>query len=194
MIVLVGESGSGKTSIEKELVGTFGYEKILMHTTRPIRAGEKEGVDYHFCGDDEFGCRGKEGEYLSVSAHNGWRYGIPKIIDDDNADKSVIVVTPAVLRKMKKINIKNLCSFYISVPRRDRLIKSLARGDDIEEAYRRSLSEVGQFDGIKDECDYTISNQIEQVKLIYSHTVRDLANIIDELYKSYCLANMKIRI
>lgn len=185
MIVLVGESGSGKSSIEKELVTNFGYEKILMHTTRPIRVGEKDGIDYHFCGDDEFRCREKEDEYLSVSVYNDWCYGIPKIIDDDISDKSVVVVTPKALRCLQKANIKNLCSFYISIPRRDRLIKNLRRGDDIEEAYRRNLSEVGQFDGISDECNYTISNQLDQVKPIYSYTVRELANIIDELYKSH---------
>lgn len=185
MIVLVGESGSGKSSIEKELVKSFGYEKILIHTTRPIRNGEKEGVDYHFCGDNEFGCRGMEGQYLSVSVYNGWRYGIPKIIDDDISDKSVIVVAPNALRHLKKAGIKNLCSFYISVPRRDRLIKNLKRGDDIEEAYRRNLTDIGQFDGISEECDYTISNQLDQVKPIYSYAAWELASIIDELYKSH---------
>ena len=36
--------------------------------------------------------------------------------------------------------------------------KSLDRGDDIEEIYRRSLSDVGQFDGVEDEVDLVISN------------------------------------
>ena len=31
--------------------------------------------------------------------------------------------------------------------------------DNIEEAYRRSLSDVGQFDGIEDEVDYVINNE-----------------------------------
>ena len=34
----------------------------------------------------------------------------------------------------------------------------LQRGDNIEEAYRRSLSDVGQFDGIEGEVDYIINN------------------------------------
>ena len=50
-------------------------------------------------------------------------------------------------------------SFYINVPRRDRLIKLLQRGDSIEEAYRRSLSDVGQFDGIEDEVDFVVDNE-----------------------------------
>ena len=34
----------------------------------------------------------------------------------------------------------------------------LQRGDDIEEAYRRSLSDVGQYDGIEDEVDFVVRN------------------------------------
>lgn len=53
-----------------------------------------------------------------------------------------------------------------------RLIKILERGDDIEEAYRRNLSDVGQFDGIKDEVDYVISNKG------YSWSPLNMAHII----------------
>ena len=49
-------------------------------------------------------------------------------------------------------------SIYLDVPRRDRLMKCLSRQDNIEEAYRRSLSDVGQFDGIADEVDYILKN------------------------------------
>ena len=38
------------------------------------------------------------------------------------------------------------------------MIKILQRGDNIEEAYRRSLSDVGMFDGIADEVDFVIDN------------------------------------
>lgn len=183
MIVLVGESGSGKSSIEKELTDSFGYEKILMHTTRPIRVGEKEGIDYHFCGEKEFTCRQKE-EYISVSMYNNWYYGVPKVIDDDISDKSVIVATPKIFRQLQKSNIKNLCSFYINVPRRDRLIKSLMRNDNIEEVYRRSLTDIGQFDGMSQECDYVISNQLDSNKFNYIFTIHDLAKNINDLYKS----------
>lgn len=37
-------------------------------------------------------------------------------------------------------------------------IKNDPCGDSIEEAYRRSLSDVGQFDGIEDEVDFVINN------------------------------------
>ena len=48
MIVLIGESASGKSSIERCLVEDYGYNKIVSYTTRPPRAGEVDGIDYHF--------------------------------------------------------------------------------------------------------------------------------------------------
>ena len=41
---------------------------------------------------------------------------------------------------------------------RSRLIKLLQRGDAIVECYRRSLSDVGQFDDVEEETDYVIKN------------------------------------
>ncbi len=48
---------------------------------------------------------------------------------------------------------------YLKVDRRSRLIKLLERGDDIEEAYRRSLSDVGQFDSFENEADFVLENK-----------------------------------
>lgn len=45
--VFVGKAASGKDSIVRGLVD-MGYKKIISHTTRPMRAGEKNGVDYWF--------------------------------------------------------------------------------------------------------------------------------------------------
>ena len=39
------------------------------------------------------------------------------------------------------------------------MIKCLQRGDNIDEAIRRNLSDVGQFDGIENEVDIIIENE-----------------------------------
>ena len=66
-------------------------------------------------------------------------------------------MTPSGLRNLKKIN-DTVKSIYIYVDRRSRLINILLRGDDIDEAYRRNLSDVGQFKGVVDEANYIIDN------------------------------------
>ena len=155
MIVLVGESASGKSSIEKYLVDNYGYNKVVSYTTRSPRPNEVDGIDYHFISIDEFKSLKEQGFFAETAIYNNWHYGTAK---EDCTDDKIAVLTPHGLRQISKVDGINAVSFYINVPRRDRLIKILQRGDDIEEAYRRSLSDVGQFDGIADEVDYIINN------------------------------------
>lgn len=155
MIVLVGESASGKTSIEKYLVENYGYNKIVSYTTRQPRKGEVDGADYHFVSVEQFESLKEQGFFAETAVYRGWHYGTAK---EDYTNDKIAVLTPHGLRQISKLKDINVTSFYINVPRRDRLIKILQRGDDIDEACRRSLSDVGQFDGIEDEVDFVINN------------------------------------
>ena len=166
MIVLVGESASGKSSIEKYFVDNYGYNKIVSYTTRPPRDGEVDGVDYHFIGTEQFETLSEQGFFAEQAVYRDWYYGVAK---EDCTDDKVAVLTPHGLRQVSKIKDINVISFYINVPRRDRLIKILQRGDSIEESYRRNLSDVGMFDGIWDEVDYTINN------IGYNKSVADMS-------------------
>lgn len=180
MIVLVGESASGKSSIEKYLVDNYGYNKIVSYTTRPPRDGEVDGVDYHFITNEEFH-ELKEKEFFAETAmYRDWCYGTAK---KDCTNDKIAVLTPHGLRQISKFEDINVISFYISVPRRDRLIKILQRGDSIEEAYRRSLSDVGQFDGIEDEVDFIIYN------IGYEKSIMEMCEEVRECIISYCVNN-----
>ena len=159
MIILVGESGSGKSTIEKILDEKYGYNKTVSYTTRPQREGEKDSVDYNFIHADDFAKKFNDGYFVEVGAYNNWWYGT---IEEQYSKNTVCVLTPHGLRQIKK-NLKNqddsdINTFYIKVPRRDRLIKMLQRGDDVDECIRRNQSDVGQFDGIEDEVDYVLEN------------------------------------
>ena len=169
MIVLVGESASGKSSIEKYLVENYEYNKIVSYTTRPPREGEVDGVDYHFISAEQFESLKEQGFFAENAQYRDWYYGVAK---EDCTDDKVAVLTPHGLRQVSRIKDINVTSFYINVPRRDRLIKLLQRGDNIEEAYRRSLSDVGQFDGIEDEVDYVIYNDG------YKHSIIEMAKSV----------------
>jgi guanylate kinase len=176
MIVLVGESASGKSSIEKHLVENYGYNKIVSYTTRDPRIGEVDGVDYHFISVEQFKLLKEQGFFAETAIYNEWHYGIAK---EDCTDDKVAVLTPHGLRQVSKIQSINVTSFYINIPRRDRLIKILQRGDNIEEAYRRSLSDVGQFDGIADEVNHIICNSG------YKKSVEEMAEIIFTIVNPY---------
>lgn len=169
MIVLVGESASGKSSIEKMMVEEYGLKKTISYTTRQPRKGEVDGVDYHYISEQEFMNLKDQGFFAEYATYNGWHYGTAKI---DCTNDKIAVLTPHGLRQVKKIDGIDVISFYIKVPRRDRLIKILQRGDNIEEAYRRNLTDVGQFDGISDEVDFVIQNTG------YSKSIKTMTDIV----------------
>lgn len=177
MIVLIGESASGKSSIEKFLVNNYGYKKVVSYTTRQPRDLEIDGIDYHFINKQQFNELKKQDFFAETSTYNNWDYGIAK---KDCVNNKIAILTPHGLRQVKKNNDIKTLSFYIKVPRRDRLIKILQRGDNIEEAYRRNLSDVGMFDGIEDEVDFVINN------IGYKKTIKEIGfevlSILKERY------------
>lgn len=155
MIAILGRSGSGKTALIKELNKTaIGLHRVVSYSTRPIRDGERSGVDYNFVGEAPFLMLSDAGFFATVTCYNNWWYGLPKtLVEQDN---TVAIVTPSELRRLKKEY--NVCSILLDVDRRTCLKNQIDRGDDIEEAYRRSLSDVGQFDGVENEVDIVIDN------------------------------------
>lgn len=55
VIIITAPSGAGKTTIVRHLLKTFDYlDFSVSATTRPMRAGEVDGVDYHFKTPEEF--------------------------------------------------------------------------------------------------------------------------------------------
>lgn len=178
MIVLVGESASGKSSIERYMVKKYGYKNIVSYTTRPPRKGEVDGIDYHFITYEEFNNKIRDGFFAEIGQYNNWWYGTPA---EECTEDKIAVLTPSGLRQLKQACVEGITAFYIRVPRRDRLIQILKRGDDIEEAYRRNLSDVGMFDGIENEVDYVIENAW------YHKSIAEMANeILERLEIGIC--------
>lgn len=176
MIVIVGESASGKSTVEKILNEKYGMRKVVSYTTRPPRDTEVNGADYNFISMNDFLDLDNDKAFLEIGAYRGWFYGSMR---DQYTDSTIAVLTPHGLRCLKKkLNIPFL-SVYLKVPRKDRLIKMLQREpnkDDVEECTRRSLSDVGMFDGVEDEVDYVLENPN------YTLTPEEIADII--YYKS----------
>ncbi len=157
MVVIVGESASGKSTLQRKLTESNNkFEKLITYTTRPKRHGEEDGVDYHFISADRFEKMTRKGLFADCSTYRGWSYGVAKE-DCINSKYKVAVLTPSGVRRLIRQGV-DVTSVYLYVDRRARMLMSILRGDDIDEAYRRNLSDVGQFDGITEEVDYVIDN------------------------------------
>jgi len=154
LILLVGESASGKSTIEKQLVN-YGYSKIVSYTTRPMREGEVNGIDYHYISEEDFLYHLKINFFAEYTVYNGWYYGIAH---EDCLDNSVVVVEPHGFRQLLKIPNLHIKSFYIQVPERVRLKRMVDRGDNLMEVFRRIFSDQGLFQFIDKEVDYVVQN------------------------------------
>ena len=154
--VLLGESASGKTTLLNMLISKNPkYHKVVAYTTRPMRESEVDGADYHFITQSKFDELDKDGFFLECSTYRGWSYGTA--VEDCKSADNIMILTPKGLRRLQTLGIKT-ASIYLYVDSRSRIINAIARGDDIDEAYRRNLSDVGQFDGVVDEANFVIDN------------------------------------
>lgn len=80
IVCLMGKSSSGKDTVYKKLLeqDVIRLQKIVPYTTRPIRAGEQDGVEYHFIDEEGYNRLAKAGKVIETrvyhTCHGIWRY------------------------------------------------------------------------------------------------------------------------
>ncbi len=76
ILVLSGPSGAGKSSLISRVKDEIGpYYFSVSTTTRPMREGEVEGIDYHFVSEEEFKKDIEAEEFLEWANVHGNYYG-----------------------------------------------------------------------------------------------------------------------
>ena len=86
---LLGKSSSGKDTLFKMLLEESGLslKTIVPYTTRPIRVGEQEGVEYHFVTEETQKKLEAEGKIIELRAYDTicgvWKYFT---VDDGQID------------------------------------------------------------------------------------------------------------
>jgi guanylate kinase len=109
LVIIVGPSGVGKGTIARwVLENRTDFVVSISATTRPPRAGEKEGDHYFFVTDKEFDGLVAEGELLEWAiVHRQYRYGTPQSAVEQQLDHGTNVILEidiqgarAVKRKM----------------------------------------------------------------------------------------------
>ena len=89
IICLMGKSSTGKDTIYKRLLQRedLHLRTVVPYTTRPIRMGEREGVEYHFTDEKGFLALQEQGKIIEMRAYETcqglWRYFT---VDDGGID------------------------------------------------------------------------------------------------------------
>ena len=79
MFILSSPSGAGKTTISRMLLERDPAIKLSVSaTTRPMRAGEVDGKDYHFVSQEQFDSMVENSEFLEWATVFNNSYGTPK--------------------------------------------------------------------------------------------------------------------
>ena len=76
LYIVSAPSGAGKTSLVKALIDTMAQVRVsVSHTTRAMRPGEVDGVNYHFTPRENFVEMLKQGDFLEHAEVFGNLYG-----------------------------------------------------------------------------------------------------------------------
>lgn len=171
MILLVGQSASGKTEIAKYLSSNYGIKKAITNTTRPIRNGERNGVDYYFLSKEEFLKLKEENSLVESTIYNGNYYGCTK--KELGKDKC-IVLEPEGIASFLKFSDGSMVVFLLKASKETRESRMLSRGDKKEDIRKRLESDESRFDESKIKYDYAIKTD--------NRTIEELSRQIYNLY------------
>ena len=152
IITLIGEAGSGKDTIMQSILTEYPsvFNEIISCTSRPMREGEVEGVNYYYYTDKEFENKISNNEMLESTIFNNWYYGTS--YDSLKLDKPNIgVFNPTGIYSMSKFSNIELTVFRITCSDKTRLLRQLNRetNPDVDEIIRRYGTDKKDFSNLK---------------------------------------------
>lgn len=150
-IIIVGPGGSGKDFLRKKFVDK-GFTYGISFTSRPIRDGEEEGIDYYYR-DDEFFENNSE-MFLELQEFNKWKYGITK---GEFSKKNLFILSPAGLNSLPKDFRKASFVIYLNPPESVR-VERLNKRNDTDGVERRLEADRADFSEFFD-YDIMIKNE-----------------------------------
>jgi len=173
MIILIGPSASGKTEIAKILLKKYHIQKVITHTTRPIRPTEIQDVDYHFVDEATFNNLQQHNAFVETTSYNQFLYGTSfKELGEDK----VLIVDPNGLYAFQALKNPRFMTFFIEASEITRINRMLTRGQDLAFAKQRIAFDQSSFKEITSSSTHFVINN-ERI------TIEEATDQIIQLYK-----------
>ena len=155
-------SGAGKTSLVKALVEASDQLSVsVSHTTRDIRPGEKDGVNYHFVSHQQFETMLAEDAFLEYAEVFGNYYGTSRQWVEDTLNSGADVILEIDWQGAQQIHqlVPDALAIFILPPSLAALQERLTgRGQDdlaiIEARMNEAVNEMSHYL----EADYLVIN------------------------------------
>ena len=167
VFIISAPSGSGKSTLVRRLLETVpGLKFSISYTTRPIRAQEQEGQDYHFISRENFETRIVEGEFLEYAEVFGNYYGTHRSAFQRASLEGQDLVLDIDVQGARQLNIAlpEAVSVFVLPPSRQVLEQRLrARSADSEKVIERRLRGAAEEVRNYTQYDYVlINNHLEE--------------------------------
>ena len=131
---MMGKSSSGKDTLyQKVLERLPELHRVVPYTTRPIREGEHDGVEYHLVDEEQLSRLEADGKIVELRAYNTvhgiWKYFT---VDDGQIDLEhgdyLLIGTLETYEKIREYyGAEHLVPVYIEVEDGERLARALER-------------------------------------------------------------------
>lgn len=178
--ILIGPSGAGKTTVLERLLQepSLKLTRALTTTSRPLRDGEMDGIDYHFVSREQFQSMIAEEALFEWTEIYGQFYGTERVRLEalrKTANGIVGVLEPIGAQKIKQADPAHTTIILLDVPKESLLKRLKARSFSPEELVIRlaridrerdqypSLADVriNNFDGALEETLASIKELIK---------------------------------
>ena len=175
LYIISAPSGAGKTSLVKALIDSEPQIRVsVSHTTRAMRPGEVEGVNYHFVGREQFLAMIDNSELLEHAEVFGNLYGTSQAWVEQTLHEGFDLILEIDWQGAQQVRrlMPQSKSIFILPPTQEALRHRLTnRGQDsgeiIEHRMREAVSEMSHYV----EYDYLLINDD------FAHALSDLKAI-----------------
>lgn len=163
LIVLSGPSGVGKGTVRKALFQMPDQNLVysISMTTRPMRPGEVDGVDYYFVSREEFEERIKNNQFLEYAEFVGNYYGTPldKVEEQLNIGKEVVLEIEVEGAQQVRQKVKDAVFIFLVPPGKQALYDRLrSRGTESEEKIQQRVHKADREFKLAYKYDYIVVN------------------------------------
>ncbi|MGF2735387.1 guanylate kinase [Marinobacter sp. DUT-1] len=169
LFVISAPSGAGKTSLVAEMLKNDSKLGVsISHTTRPMREGEQDGVNYHFVSRDVFEAMIARGDFLEHADVFGNYYGTSQVWVRETLARGEDVILEIDWQGAEQVRrlIPECVSIFIVPPSSEVLRERLTgRGTDATDVVERRLREATEECSHALEFDYLVVNDDFQVAL-----------------------------